>query len=451
MHSTNATTMLTAMNTGLTTATRILLLGWALGTTTCGGLAEGPTSRAGGDGPNDLTDEVSLLTAGSAVINVRSLGATGNGTSDDTTAVQTALNRVRAAGGGTVYFPPGLYRITRTISVAAVSDVDIRGEGRSSTILWATNADLFRFTGYFRQTTVQNLTINAVTTIQKDRFAFRCVGGAERALFDNLLFRAEAGASTFPSGISLGDPADSTTIRDTQMWTIAGKGVEMGAGSEVRIVGGRIIGYRPATPNGSIGLHLLGNNGGVHVDGIDLIGLQYGILTENLAGRGSNRELFIRQATLDGCWRGLSVMDSTYVNVAGLWAASCSQENIYVGFGGPTLVLSGGTIFNAGAIKVTDPGYGAHGMTVNSGTFMLSGVAIRNNYNPTTNPRGRGLFVPNSNAVNYTVTGCQITDNGQGVEAATGGRGVFVGNVIARNPIASRFAPGSVLSANMSF
>ena len=39
-------------------------------------------------------------------INVKSYGATGNGVTDDTTAVQTALT---AAAGKSLYFPPGIY------------------------------------------------------------------------------------------------------------------------------------------------------------------------------------------------------------------------------------------------------------------------------------------------------------------------------------------------------
>ena len=43
--------------------------------------------------------------------NVKSYGAAGNGSTDDTTAVQAALDAAASAGGGVVYFPRGVYVI----------------------------------------------------------------------------------------------------------------------------------------------------------------------------------------------------------------------------------------------------------------------------------------------------------------------------------------------------
>jgi hypothetical protein len=43
---------------------------------------------------------------------VRAAGARGDGMTDDTRAIQAAVDRVRAQGGGTVLFPPGTYQIT---------------------------------------------------------------------------------------------------------------------------------------------------------------------------------------------------------------------------------------------------------------------------------------------------------------------------------------------------
>ena len=43
--------------------------------------------------------------------------ATGDGTTDDTTAIQNAINDLGAAGGGVLLFPPGDYKITSTLTV----------------------------------------------------------------------------------------------------------------------------------------------------------------------------------------------------------------------------------------------------------------------------------------------------------------------------------------------
>jgi hypothetical protein len=79
-------------------------------------------SAAGGPGAT----EVSLSSATSAgsttgrtlrdrfadVVNVRDFGALGDGTTNDTAAVQAAVDAAVAAGGGTVFFPPGTYMVT---------------------------------------------------------------------------------------------------------------------------------------------------------------------------------------------------------------------------------------------------------------------------------------------------------------------------------------------------
>ncbi len=50
-------------------------------------------------------------------LDVRAFGATGDGTTDDTAAFQTALNQAYQAGGGTVFVPPGRYLIATHLIV----------------------------------------------------------------------------------------------------------------------------------------------------------------------------------------------------------------------------------------------------------------------------------------------------------------------------------------------
>lgn len=64
-------------------------------------------------------------------------GATGNGTTDDTTAIQLALNASVLAYGGEVYLPPGTYAFT---SLTIPAGVTIVGAGPYATTLLATNA-----------------------------------------------------------------------------------------------------------------------------------------------------------------------------------------------------------------------------------------------------------------------------------------------------------------------
>ncbi len=74
--------------------------------------------------------------------NVRTAGAKGDGTTDDTDAIQSVLNHLsdKPAGGlarqHVVYFPPGRYRITRTLVIAESTGGWLVGHGRSTTIFW---------------------------------------------------------------------------------------------------------------------------------------------------------------------------------------------------------------------------------------------------------------------------------------------------------------------------
>jgi hypothetical protein len=70
--------------------------------------------------------------------NVKDFGARGDGSTNDTAAIQTAINQ-----GGTIYFPPGQYHITRPISVASGNaQVDLIG-ARGSSVNGSFNGYLF--------------------------------------------------------------------------------------------------------------------------------------------------------------------------------------------------------------------------------------------------------------------------------------------------------------------
>jgi parallel beta-helix repeat protein len=75
--------------------------------------------------------------AGDFTANVRVLGAKGDGTTNDTAAIQAAAAVVAAAGSGTLYFPPGTY-VTTGILLQAMSGFTVRGD-RGSILTLAPN------------------------------------------------------------------------------------------------------------------------------------------------------------------------------------------------------------------------------------------------------------------------------------------------------------------------
>jgi hypothetical protein len=68
-----------------------------------------------------LTKVTNSMIAG-AVVNVKDVGAVGDGVADDSGAIQAAINSL-ASNGGTVYFPPGDYVIANTIIASSANVV----------------------------------------------------------------------------------------------------------------------------------------------------------------------------------------------------------------------------------------------------------------------------------------------------------------------------------------
>lgn len=67
--------------------------------------------------------------SGYAEKNVKMYGAKGDGVTDDTAAIQSAINT-----GGTIFLPAGTYRVTNKITIPATVS-EIHGEGRKNTVV----------------------------------------------------------------------------------------------------------------------------------------------------------------------------------------------------------------------------------------------------------------------------------------------------------------------------
>lgn len=76
-------------------------------------------------------------------ISVKDYGATGNGSTDDTAAIQAAID---ANPGGTIVFPRGIYRVSSTITINTNGTQLSAPFGRASIYSPAGNFDIFHFT-----------------------------------------------------------------------------------------------------------------------------------------------------------------------------------------------------------------------------------------------------------------------------------------------------------------
>ena len=102
--------------------------------------------------PTDISRSATIRAASlSLSYDVRTYGARGNGSADDTNAIKAAIAAATAAGGGIVHFPPGNYLVTSTITVGPnASGVRLVGSGQGMSIIKTpTNAafDVLTFNG----------------------------------------------------------------------------------------------------------------------------------------------------------------------------------------------------------------------------------------------------------------------------------------------------------------
>ncbi|MBC7294417.1 MAG: right-handed parallel beta-helix repeat-containing protein, partial [Thermoleophilia bacterium] len=88
----------------------------------------------------------SPASAAQSVFNVRDFGAKGDGLTDDTLAIQAAIDQA-AAAGGSVYIPSGTYVVSKQGSNAwalrLASGITVFGDGPSSLIKLAPNQDFW--------------------------------------------------------------------------------------------------------------------------------------------------------------------------------------------------------------------------------------------------------------------------------------------------------------------
>lgn len=100
-------------------------------------------------------------------ISVKDFGAVGDGVNIDTVPIQTAIARLATLGGGTLYFPPGTYKIDQELflgsSGASVEGVSFVGAGSDATTLTQSAADTNVITVYGSQFRIGGFTLDATS------------------------------------------------------------------------------------------------------------------------------------------------------------------------------------------------------------------------------------------------------------------------------------------------
>lgn len=190
---------------------------------------------------------------------VRAFGAKGDGTTDDTAAIQAAVSFAEEAHG-IVFFPRGTYKITSPIKLPPNVHIDGLGVGFGSVILpfnsagmTIRGADLKKYNGFgFRNR------IKGVTIVMKNapQFPAIVIDNAYTVKLEDL-FVFEAGPG---GGITISE-ANHITLQDVSVYG-SGKGVGTGIGitnSDVKLYNMDIEAFRDGlVVQGDHGVHVLG-------------------------------------------------------------------------------------------------------------------------------------------------------------------------------------------------
>lgn len=130
--------------------------------------------------------------AWSTVRNVQTCGAAGNGSTDDTAAINACIGRLVA--GDILLFPSGKYRVTSALTPIRVNNVEVNGSSGAATIKSsASGGTIFTVGGSAGTTSSQNLTATANELSQTISANFGALGAAAGSYI--LIEQGPSGAS----------------------------------------------------------------------------------------------------------------------------------------------------------------------------------------------------------------------------------------------------------------
>jgi polygalacturonase len=151
----------------------------------------------------------------SDAVNVRDFGAAGDGSTDDTQAINSALS---AAAGKTLYFPAGAYRVTSTLYLRG--PLRLRGDGAAASVVsWPGNMILFDVLNT-ADVTIEQLGVTG--NYPDSSWGYAVVAGdTSRLKIDGCAFK-----NTPETAVSLWG-VDDVSVTSTRFENIAASGVRL--------------------------------------------------------------------------------------------------------------------------------------------------------------------------------------------------------------------------------
>ena len=257
--------------------------------------------------------------------------AKGDGVTNDTAAIQAAINAVSAAGGGTVLVPAGNYRLNSGLTYNG-NNLTIEGEGPRATRFTSTfatgdiirigngtaNPDNVTLTGFAMSSTVAR-TSGAAIVLQN---TFNCAVRDFRLdanMFDGVL--VEGGPNQFQNYISdfvIDSGSNGILLGNAALV----QGIYITSGLIANCTGAGIFAR---------------NVSGWYIDHLDIIRCKDGITTFPAAGQQTNAA-FLADITADTSteYGFLFLSNGGFcgdLNLVGCWAATCGEDGVFINEG----------------------------------------------------------------------------------------------------------------------
>jgi hypothetical protein len=254
--------------------------------------------------------------ATAAIFNVRAdYGAAGDGDTDDTQAIQNAIN-LAVLHGGEVYFPAGKYALSATLTIS--SRVTLRGEGqRTSILIWKNlpyeNSGIM-FTSSSTSTR-DTFTVRGLSLLRNDGIGGIAIGASWAHPGSPVTFASGGGGGAVIEDVHIGTAGppngsvfwyygivvwNATAAKIATFNIQAANGLLDGAGGFGVYAGG--IGHANGTPGRSVGVT-------IH-DGT-ITGFTHGVYVDSSSTIVNARQLVIKDATIgikmNGAGRGTSI------------------------------------------------------------------------------------------------------------------------------------------------